>query len=97
MLVLSQRLGSRLKNYIFGEWYVIALIAVSPPLLLASLHALTANHGQETFETCFSSFLSDLEVLGLSRIPGTRLVIGADLNVLLWEPVNVGERHHELE
>ena len=83
MLVLSQRLGNRLKNYIFGDWYVIAHIAVSPPLLLASLHAPTANHGQETFETCFSSFLSDLEALGLNRIPGIRLVIGADLNVQL--------------
>ena len=81
VLVLSPRLGRRLKNYILGSWYVIAHISMSPPLLLVSLHAPTANHGQDAFETCFSSLLSDLEVLGLHSVPGIRLIIGSDLNV----------------
>ena len=91
MIVLHPFLGNRLRNHIVGPDFVIAEVALTPPLVLISFHAPSSSASQEQYEQSFSGLLDELSHLLSKSPPGTRLVLGSDLNTqLVPNPPTIG-------
>ena len=76
-------LGNRLRSHICGPDFVIAEVALVPPLILVSYHAPSNSATPEQFDLSLSHLLDELTDLQ-SKLPHTaRLVVCSDLNTQL--------------
>ena len=91
MILLHPFLGNRLRTHFLGPDFVIAEVALLPPLIVVSYHAPSSSATQEQYDTSISSLLSELTHLKSRSPPGTRLVLCGDLNAQLQShPLVVG-------
>ena len=80
MIVLNKRLGDRLRQHSIGTDYVIAHIAMSPPILLISYHAPSNSLGPEVYQASLDNLVNDIETLGWKPTSGIRLILCGDFN-----------------
>ena len=92
-LVLSPRLGSRLRKWQVHSHFVIASFGTTPPLVAFSLYLPAfGTHGETPFEQILSEFHTALEIMQKAT-PGSFILGAADCNTqLLTVPDQVGPR-----
>ena len=80
-LILNNRVGSRLRRTKLHTHYVMAEVAMVPPVILFSLYLPPhAAHSVDSFEETLESFTKDLGSLHHSS-PGSFVLGGGDCNV----------------
>ena len=83
MMLLSPRLGPYIRRYRIGRYHVAAELGLTPPLIVASVHAPASNHPLDEYEFAFEELTTDLKALSLGLSNSARLVVAGDLNVPL--------------
>ena len=83
MILLHPFLGNRLRRHLEGPDFVIAEVALTPPLILISYHAPTSSSTLEQYEASVSNLLDELSSFRARSPQGTRLVFCSDLNTQL--------------
>ena len=82
-LLLTHRLGSRIRKSKLHSHYVIVEIALLPPVLIFSLYLPPfSSHGVASFESTLDNFTRDLAHMH-SACPGAFIAGGADVNTQL--------------
>ena len=97
-LILSPRLGTRLRRWILHTNYVIASFGTTPPLIAYSLYLPAfGSHGDAPFEQTLHTFTQDLQTLQ-EQTPGSLILGGSDCNTQMREmPGHVGSRTGTVE
>ena len=103
MIVLNKRLGDRMRQHSIGTDYVIAHLALSPPILLISYHAPSNSLGPEVYQASLDNLVNDIQTLGWNPASGIRLMICGDFNTQVSEHegvvgqyTNGGERANDV-
>ena len=92
MLLLHPRLGRRLRRRAIGPDYVLAEIALRPPVVICSWHAPSVSAGVDAFETSLEMLLDELRNFRELASGSTRLVLAGDFNCQLSENAeNIGQ------
>ena len=80
-LLLSSRLGARLRRTKLHKNYVIAEVGLQPPLITFSLYLPPhANHSESSFEDTMEHFRQDLQIMQKAA-PGSFTLGGGDCNL----------------
>ena len=81
MILLNQRASKRLRRHIIAQDYVIAELAMIPPVLIISHHAPSAHAKDDEYQDSFDRLLADIESLNPPhRNTNIRLIWCCDLN-----------------
>ena len=81
MILLNQRVSKRLRRHVIAQDYVIAELAMIPPVLIISHHAPSSHAKDDEYQDSFDRLLADIESLHPPH-SGTniRLIWCCDLN-----------------